>query len=156
MNVAGIDVSSFAIDIVLLDDDTDAARWYRINSDRATPFERARRIAALFPRTSWWDDRGVYLVGIEDPYSASKGVAKALGIATGTVAARLPARLTVIQTAPTEWKRLYTGKANASKDDVRLLGCEVAGRADWPQDAYDALGIACAVRELNNNAIEAA
>jgi hypothetical protein len=153
--IGGIDLSSFAVDVVLLEDDTDAATWHRFDLTGRTPFERARSLRGVFPTRSWWEEQGVWLLGIEDPYSASKGVAKALGMATGAVAALLPRDLTVIQTAPTEWKRLTVGASNASKDQVaRWAAC--FGFEPGDLNATDAYAIARAIRLLNQRAVDAA
>lgn len=156
--IAGCDVSSFAIDLVLLEDDTDDATWHHYPLTGRTPFERVRTLRAVFPSRSWWEDHGVWLLGIEEPYSQSKGVAKALGLATGAVCALLPADLTVIQTPPQEWKRLTVGKASASKGDVYDWSRDQLGHRfeKWKQDGYDAYAIARAVRLLNNDAADAA
>jgi hypothetical protein len=42
-NVLGIDLSSRAIDLVLLDENCDRAEWSRIDLEGATAFERAPR-----------------------------------------------------------------------------------------------------------------
>jgi hypothetical protein len=160
--IAGVDFSSRAIDVVLLEDDSDRAEWHRFELTGGTPFERARSLRGCFPTRSWWDDHGVYLLGIEDPHSRFPHVAKALGISCGAVAALLPRDLCVIATPPKEWKRVFCGNANANKDavvnavplDSLWSGCSIP-TLDIPQDAFDAYGIAYAVRKLNNDAIAA-
>lgn len=152
MGVAGIDVSSFHVDVVLLDDDSDDARWSRIGLVGLNPFERARSMRLRFPPRSFWEDAGVYLIGIEDPHSRANHTAKALGLATGAVAVMLPSQLTIVQTAPAEWKRIFTGRAGASKDEIREAAEKRGFRAP-EQDAHDAYGIAWAVRALNTAAI---
>lgn len=157
MTVAGIDYSSQAIDIVLLDDDTDTAEWHRVELTGPTPFDRARSLRGRLPLRSWWEDQGVYLIGIEDPIGHHAHTAKALGFAGGAVATLLPANLTVVQTTAAEWKRLTVGRGSASKADVEQwaqtqLGHD--GLTVWAQDAYDAYAIARAVRHLNQQAIE--
>lgn len=161
MTVAGIDYSSRAVDIVLVDEDTGYAetghaKHHRIDLHGETPFERARSLRGQLPLTSWWENNGVYLIGIEDPFSRSKGVAKALGLAAGAIAALLPAGLAVIQTAPTEWKKLSLGNAAAPKTEIETWARDRLGHTfeRWPQDGYDAYAIAIAVRNLNNAAIE--
>lgn len=155
VSVIGCDLSSFAVDLVVLQDDSRSGTWHRFMLEGSTPFERARSLRGVFPTRSWFEEQGCWLFGIEDPYSASKGVAKALGLATGAVAALLPRELTVIQTPPSEWKRLTTGAANASKADVaRWAACN--GFVPGDLNATDAYAIARAVRLLNNDAAEAA
>lgn len=166
--IAGIDYSSFQIDIVLLDDEADTATWHPCPLPGKTPFDRARAVRHRFPTLSWWDDQGVYLVAIEDPYSQANHTAKALGLIAGAIACRLPPQLTVIHTAPSEWKRLAVGKPSASKAEVtRWARVQLEHGyvspippsdmvTKWSEHAYDAYSIARAVRVLNNQAIEKA
>ena len=158
MSIAGIDFSSRAVHIVLLDDDTDDAMLHVFELHGATPFERARSLRRSFPTRGFWEDNGVYLVGIEDPHSRANHTAKALGLAAGAIAGLLPNGLPVVQTVPAEWHRIFTGTAGASKETVGLHA-----RAIWPDhpaegddNAWDAYGIAYAVRTLNNQAIQKA
>lgn len=167
MNVAGIDISSFAVDVVLLDEDSDAATWHRFILDGATPFDRTRSLRGVFPPRSFWEDNAVFLVALEDPVGHHAHTAKALGLVTGGVAALLPRDLHVVQTQPSEWKRIFCGRGNATKPDI-VAACHqrgfdstvgapavnVAATRELAQDAYDAYGIAWAVRRLNNEAIE--
>ena len=163
MRIAGFDISSFAVDIVLLDENSDQAEWHRIALDGATPFDRARALRLLFPGRSFWEDAGVYLAGFEDPYSRQSHTAKALGLVTGAAATLLPSQLPTVQTAPAEWKRIFTGNPNASKHDVWDRCMELfppqrdeANAFAWAgnNNASDAYGIAWAVRALNNEAIQ--
>lgn len=156
MTVAGIDFSSRAVHIVLLDADTTDASLRVFAMLGSTPFERARSLRRVFPTRGFWEDNGVYLVGIEDPHSRANHTAKALGLAAGAIAALLPNAMTVVQTAPSEWHRLFTGNASASKDEVAAHARQV-----WPEpppdgddNAWDAYGIAWAVRTLNQHAVQ--
>lgn len=158
MSIAGVDFSSRAVHICLLDDDTDGADVAIITLHGATPFERARSMRSDFPSRSWWEREGVWLVGVEDPHSRANHTAKALGLAAGAIAALLPSGLTVIQTPPVEWKRVFVGDAMASKAVV-----EMHARSVWPDppdgaddNTWDAYGIAYAVRTLNQQAIQKA
>ena len=154
--IAGIDLSSFAVDVVLLEDDTDAATWHRFELAGPTAFERARSLRAVFPTRSFWEDHGVWLLGIEDPHSRFPHAAKALGMATGAVAALLPRDLTVIQTAPKEWKRIFTDASNSDKQTVANVARYYHRFKADDFNATDAYGIAWAVRHLNQQALDAA
>lgn len=81
MNVAGIDLSSRAIHIVLLDFDTNHATDHDFHAKGDTPFERARDMRRVFPRHSWWEDHGVALVGLSSPTT----IAQAEGLTKGQV-----------------------------------------------------------------------
>lgn len=158
--IAGIDYSSRAIDIVLIDDDTRAGSWLRIPLEGDTPLDRARSLRGRLPLRSWWDDHGVYLIGIEDPRGHHAHTAKALGFAGGAVAALLPSGIPIVQTMTAEWKRLTVGRGSATKEQVAAWSRHEMYHAHsltpvlWPQDAYDAYAIARAVELLNNQAID--
>jgi hypothetical protein len=167
MNIAGLDISSFAVDVVLLDEETDDATWHRFRLDGSTPFERTRSLRGVFPSRSFWEDNAVFLAAVEDPVGHHAHTAKALGLVTGGVAALLPRDLIAVQTQPSEWKRIFCGRGNATKEDI-VAACHrhgfdsragapavnVAATRELAQDAYDAYGIAWAVRALNNEAIQ--
>lgn len=163
MRVAGIDASSRAIDIVLLDEDTNQGKHHRFELDGDTAINRARSVNWHLPTGSFWDD--VYLVGIEESYSVTFRAAVAQALVRGAVAARLPATIGFIPIPPNEWQRLFLGlepdeklprDRKQRKKLIRRRAVELGfGDApDLPQDAYDAYGIAHAVRTLNRQAIE--
>jgi hypothetical protein len=159
--IAGVDSSSFAVDIVLLDDDTDTVHsFHHIVLPGKTPFERARGCRQRLPARSWWEDNGVWLLGFEDPFSHDAHVAKALGLIAGAFAAQLPPDLTAVPTPPSEWQRRFTGWEKQPRYSIerKQLIREAAIRRGFngdgrTQDLYDAFGIACVVRDLNNRAI---
>jgi hypothetical protein len=153
--IAGIDFSTHAVDIILLDDDTDTAAWTRFQLTGDDAFRRARSCRKTLPGRSWWEDNGVWLIGLEDPYSQFPRETKTLGYVAGAIAVLLPPDLTVIQMAPQEWKRIFCAKASAKKEEVATAARARCAPADgWPLDATDAYGIAWAVRTLNNEAIQ--
>jgi Holliday junction resolvasome RuvABC endonuclease subunit len=154
VTVAGIDFSTKAIDVVLLNDDTDHATWHRYTiTHKQGAFYAARQVNDAMPTSSFWDQ--VWLAAIEDPYSNSRGTAKALGMIRGAVLASIPTRLPILPTAPQEWKRVFCGNPSASKTDVKDAAIRRGfDPADAAQDAYDAYGIAWAIRKLNHDAIE--
>lgn len=158
--IAGLDFSTKAVDIVLLNEDNDQAEWTRCPVyDPRGPLYAAESVRRMLPPPSWWEDNGVYMVGIEDPQSRFPHVAKALGMIAGAVASTLPFGLTVLQLRPQEWKRELCGEAKADK---ALVASVAAGRIlmaggqcdDWAQDAFDAYGVAFAARAINRRAIE--
>lgn len=148
--IAGIDYSSRAVDIVLLDEDTDAATWHRFELLGNDAFERARHVEGNIPgRTSEiWDE--VVAIGIEDPRGYGSG---SLYRVQGAILASLPAYLLVHPWIPSAWRKAVGLPGNASKDDVALWVTHhrygysaVRLDGDWPQDACDAYCIALATR----------
>lgn len=148
--IAGIDYSTRAVDIVLLDEDTDAATWHRFELKGADAFDRSRKVReALHGSFGLWDD--VLACGIEDPRGFNAG---SLYRVQGAILSCLPHGLLVHPLIPSEWRKTVGLSGNASKADVarfagaRLVGTTWAGSLIWPQDACDAYCIALATRTL--------
>ena len=163
MSVAGIDVSTKAIDIVLLDDDSNHGDWkhiplQRIPKDEHPAWTSSRSVRLAFPGRAWWENHGVWLIGMEDPRSDGITPAKALGMVTGAILALLPSNLTVIPMPPHEWKLWsigggHPGAGNAKKHDVALwAGAQGVGPNPADFNATDAYAIARAARALNDDA----
>lgn len=174
--VLGIDVSSFAIDLVKLDETTNEATWERLPLTGKTAFDRLRQVHVQMHSDAWYDD--CYLAAIERPKTRSFVSASALWPVFGAVVALLPPGLLVWDVPPTAWRQELGLPGNASKDEcataVDLLrgdlapcptttGCDCDGECDkwltwreWPQDAFDAYAVAYYARENNRRAIEAA
>lgn len=144
-NVLGVDLSSKFIDLVLLDENRNAATWTRITLEGATAFERARDVADKMPQPGWYEAHGVYLVAVERPFSQSR--ADSIRLVQGCVIAEIPRRLDVLEVAPQTWKAHigFKGKGKPSVYDFPFWPCDEA----WPQDALDALGTALWARDTN-------
>lgn len=161
MTVAGIDVSTRAIDLVLLDLDTDRAEWARYELTGGDLVERVRSIKDW--RVPWtlgatlgrdnahvWDD--VVAIGIERP-AGKHGVAQ-VSMAFGAALICLPKETLVQPWQPAEWRKACGMKGNATKQDVAGWAWDARSDAaaisvaDWPQDACDAYCIAYATRSV--------
>jgi hypothetical protein len=72
--VAGIDYSTLAVDVVLLDEDTDDATHhrYRLDDGPGDALARVRRVRDRMPARSSWADAGVLAVALELPFSRGK------------------------------------------------------------------------------------
>lgn len=155
MNVLGIDLSSKAIDLVLLDENDNRAEWTRIDLEGDTAFDRARDVAEKMPQPGWFEAHGVYLVAIERPF-VSHGQ-DVIRLVQGCVLAALPRELHVWEVSPSQWKK--------------HLGVGIRVKPTWqefptmkfypeavifPQDAYDATGVALYARDENARGIAAA
>lgn len=148
--IAGIDFSTKAIDIVLLDDDTDAATWHRFELAGQDAFERARDVRnAMVAAMPLWDD--AVAIGIEDPRGYGAG---SLYRVQGAILARLPRHTLVHPLIPSSWRKTVGLPGNASKEDVSLFASRLRVAAEgsrtvgWPYDATDAYCIALATRSL--------
>lgn len=150
MTVAGIDFSSRFVDIVLLDEDTDAATWHRFELTGADAFERARDVRnGMIGISPIWDD--VIAIGIEDPRGYGAG---SLYRVQGAILARLPRRTLVQPWIPSAWRKTVGLPGNAPKSQVEAFATIHRGvepfsdHEFWPQDACDAYCIALATRSL--------
>jgi hypothetical protein len=146
--IAGIDYSSRNIDVVLLDEDSDAATWRRFPLTGADAFDRTRSVRDAIYTRSWWSDSPVIAVGIEDPRGYNAG---ALYRIQGAILASFPDGLLVHPLIPSQWRKTVGLAGNASKDAVaeRVRYLSLAAEENgWPQDACDAYCIALATRTL--------
>ena len=159
MICAGVDVSTRAVHIALLDFDSDAAevQVYDATDCEGDALVRARTLADLLPsrRSSLWDDVG--LVAIERPMGPGTKAVGDMMLVVGIVVAHLPPEIPVWLLGPTEWRKGCGLAGNASKQDVAdfarwTLGAPLSD----PQDALDARCIAYAARALNAAGMAAA
>lgn len=154
MNVLGIDLSSRAIDLVLLDENRDRAEWTRITLEGASAFDRAREIHDLMPQPGWYQAHGVYLIAIERPFvRAGQDVIR---LVQGCVLASLPRDLPVWEVSVSQWKKALGVPIREKPDASVFPGMEYLSGPNgevWQQDALDALGVALYARNLNAQAI---
>lgn len=156
--LAGIDYSTHAIDVVLLDeDDPHEAAWHRFGLSGQDAFERARNVRRSFTLCFLreWDD--VLAVGIEEPRGHNAG---ALYRVQGAILARLPHDILVQPWVPSEWRKAVGLPGNASKEAVVSWAVEQPGTKHWqapvPPDAFDAYCIALATLRAIERGEEAA
>jgi hypothetical protein len=163
VNVLGCDLSSRAIDLVLLDENENRASWTRIDLEGATAFERARDVAEKMPQPGWYEAHGVYLIAVEEPMGFQS---RFLYRIQGAIIGALPREPVLWQVRPAAWKNAL-GLKQTQKPTRLSFGrpfsfidggsdaTTVNNFADWPQDAYDALGVALYARDLNAQGIAA-
>ena len=154
--VLGVDLSSFALDLVLLDEDSAVAERHQFELAGASSFDRCRHVRHVMPSRSWLEGRGVYLVAIEKPTAAS--FKSAAAHSPFSVRWRRCCReiCPVWSFSPAEWKRELgvSLQRKPTADQIAAVIGDVAH--SWPQDALDACGVAYAAREINRRAIERA
>lgn len=153
-NVLGIDLSSKAIDLVLLDENENRASWTRIELEGPTAFERARDVAEKMPQPAWYEAHGVYLCAIERPF-VSHGQ-DVIRLVQGAVLAEIPRGLHVWEVSPSQWKKKVGLPIREKPGWQQFQGFRLEGFGDWTQDAFDALGVALYARDLNARGIEIA
>jgi hypothetical protein len=115
VNVAGIDFSSLAIDVVLVDlDDLAPPAWHRFELIGQDAFDRTRAVRAAMPTASFWDD--TLGIGIEHP-AGKFGVGPMMRV-QGAVLACLPAGVVVKPWPPGAWRKAVGLPGNAAKEVV--------------------------------------
>jgi hypothetical protein len=158
VRVAGIDLSTHAVDVVLLEEDSDAATWDRFPLQGDTALRRTRSIREALPGRSWWEDQSVYLMAIEYPAGRFiKSLAPLFRI-QGAIIACLPVDIELWELPPGEWKRAFGLPGSASKEEVfaHVANLWSNGPLAILQDTADAYGIAYAARRLNQAAMKGA
>jgi hypothetical protein len=148
----GVDLSTHAIDLIRLDENTNKAEWVHLELIGPNAWERTRAVRYAMPTRSWWDD--VFLVAIERPMGFASG---ALARVQGAVLASIPETVTAWDVQPQTWKAALGIKARtkpvwADFPPVRLdasHGGVWDGTGAIAQDALDALGVALWARDLN-------
>lgn len=157
--VLGIDVSTKAIDLVLLDESTNRCTWDHIPLAGVSAFDRLRDVPRRMPKWGWYEDQGVYLAAIELPMSRAAGSSIfKLNHVFGAVVACLPRALqTVWAIAPHEWRKELELAGNAPKQVCAARCVELGAYPEWnDQNAYDAFAVAYMARQTNQRGLEAA
>ena len=155
--IAGCDYSTNHADIVLLpwEGGAETARWWRIPlRENGVPselaaFHAAASVARTLVPALPWDVIGAFY--LEAPLlGANVQTTLKLARVQGAILACVPMRVAVGEIQPAEWKKGLGLTGQASKQAVRDAAVEmgfVAARPDEDvQDAFDAFGIAWAVR----------
>lgn len=145
--IAGLDLSTRAVDCALVDQDTgdllELCHWPLVAVGDA--FDRSRWVRDSMPSRGWWLDKGVIAVGIENP-AGRVGAVRHIARVQGGVLACLPTTLLVHPLEPAEWRRLVGLPGNAPKHEVM----QFALRTDngLTQDEADAILMARATLAL--------
>jgi hypothetical protein len=151
VNVLGIDLSSRAIDLVLLDENENRAQWTHIDLPGGTAFDRARTVHNLMPQPSWYDHHGVYLIAVEEPMGFQSRILYRI---QGAILACLP-DVPVWEVRPAAWKNKLGLKQTEKPTPMHFIGFDAPTPSwvTWTQDAWDALGVALYARDTNAKAI---
>lgn len=163
--VLGIDLSTFAVDLVKLDETTNQAEWRRVELEGGNALERLMSVQKVMPSWSYYDD--CYLAAIEIPYGRGQsGVLAKLNRVFGAIVASLPLGLHLWEITPQAWRKELGLKGNATKQEAARAVWRLMSVIDpltsgntsemaWPQDALDAYAVAYYAREQNRRGIEA-
>lgn len=157
MAILGVDLSTKAIDLVLLDEDDPAQATHH-------------RIALATP---WWNaatdmrntlrgidhSENVHLAGIERPYGPSRQVIASLHTILGAVLASMPAHITCLEIRPADMRHELGLPGNCPKETMHFAvnrHFEEHGTCYtlWPPDAYDAWAAGHAALRMCERAAE--
>lgn len=154
MRVAGIDLSSFSVDIVTLPIRGDGppvlmpCPFGKKTKDDA--FTRTRLLAAAMPPLTFWDD--VIAIGIEEPRGKGYDSTNAGFRVQGAIIACLPPEIPLFSFLPMVWKARSGVGGHATKAEiyevVRVLEKYAGREMTMSQDCADAYCIALATRIL--------
>lgn len=172
MIVAGLDLSTRALDLCVLDTETMAAEHRRVTlaSKGGQWWQTAGRMWQLLDWADmgdpdgispldWLRYRRVTLLGIERPYGPSRQSIASLHVILGALLATLAIDaqwLPTLEIRPSEMRHCLGLKATASKRDMHRAVRELA-RAEvqpWPPDALDAWAVAWAAYRICDRAAE--
>jgi hypothetical protein len=155
---AGIDLSTKAIDVVMLEEDTDRAQHHRRRLDvkPGKALERIRRIRGALPARTAWHDSGVLLIAIEEPYSrASMSGQVPILMAIGAILACLPEDLPVDLLRADDWRRACELPTRGPRDQLKTAAIKFTERHWSNQPTYiddnaaDAYCLAWTARQLH-------
>jgi hypothetical protein len=104
--IAGLDISTRAIHIVSLPEDTNHAQLHvvRVDTTRGDPIERIRRLRDRMPARSAWADSGCSLIAIERPYFDGPSLGLMMAV-YGALLQLLPADLPLLELRSDDWRR---------------------------------------------------
>lgn len=158
--VLGIDFSSKALDLALLDETTNKAEHTRVPLKGAESFAAALSVRQAL-RAAPIDFDSVYLIAVELPKARQFPAARSYGRIEVALALALPRDTPTLWLTPAEWHREFVGKGNARKGEPPIkqqvwVRCAELGfhHDDW--NATDAYGVAWSGRALNERGIAAA
>jgi hypothetical protein len=153
--IAGCDISTRAIHIVSLPEDTNDAdlRVVRLDAQRGGQLDRVRRMRDLMPGRGAWRDAGVTLIAVERPYSHIAETLAPMMLAYGGLMQLLPVDVPLLELSASTW-RAELGLPQRG-DDRKPAAIRFA-REHWrdapaaiDDDVADAFCIAYAAREID-------
>jgi hypothetical protein len=153
--IAGLDISTRAIHIVELPEDSNNATLHvvRIDTQRGAWLERVRRLRDQMPARTAWRDAGCTLIAIERPYSHHAATLAPMMAVYGALLQLFPADLPLLELSAPEWRKECSLPQRG--DDVKPAAVRFA-RQCWTgqphamdDNAADAFAIAWAAREID-------
>lgn len=155
--IAGIDLSSKALHICTLDEDTNAATVHvvRLDLQRGDAVTRARRLRDLMPARSAWADIGVTLVAVEKPFFTGHQGLVPLLMVYGGLLQLIPPAMPLLELRADDWRLECSLKRRGPKSELKRASIEFA-RAVWSDppatlddNTAEAFCIAWSAREID-------
>jgi hypothetical protein len=155
--IAGIDLSSRALHVCMLDDDTNEATVHvvRLDVQRGDAEARVSRMRDLMPPRSSWSDSGVTLIAIEVPFFVGHQGLVPLLMTYGGLLQLIPPAIPRLRLKADDWRRECSLPTRGEKSKLKRASIEFA-RQVWTDppaalddNAAEAFCIAWAAREID-------
>jgi hypothetical protein len=152
--IAGIDLSSHALHICTLDDDTNHATVHvvRLDLQRGDAQTRIRRMRDLMPARTSWADAGVTLIAIERPIAIHSSVPL---MVYGALLQLIPPDMPLLELRADDWRRECLLPIRGEKSKLKKASIDYA-RAVWTNapptfddNVAESVCIAWAAREID-------
>lgn len=158
--IAGIDLSTRAIHIVSLPEDTNAAELHvvRLDTERGDALERVRRLRDRMPARAAWRDAGCTLIAVEQPFHRGVANVAPMLMVYGALLQLFPADVPLLPLRSDDWRKecgIPIRKPRDAGSDWHKRRAVEFAREQWrdapPVDdnAADAFCIAWAAREVD-------
>lgn len=157
--IAGIDLSTRAIHVCELPEDTNEATLHviRLDTERGNALERIRRLRDRMPARSAWRDAGCTLIAVEKPFSRGPGIAPMMAV-YGALLQLFPADLPLLELRSDDWRcecGIPIRKPKDAGSDFHKRAAVAFAREQWKNapvfddNGADAFCIAWAAREID-------
>jgi hypothetical protein len=157
--IAGLDISTHAIHVVSLPEDTNDADLHvvRLDLERGDTTTRIRRLRDLMPARGAWRDAGVSLLAIETPFSRGPGIAPMMAV-YGALLQLFPPDLPLLELRSDDWRKevgIPIRKPRAADKDWHKRQAAAFAREQWTNhptidhNGAEAFCIAWAARALD-------
>lgn len=154
MSVLGIDLSSHALHLAVLEEDSNEATVHavRLDLERGDAERRIRRMRDLMPARGVYRDLGVTLIAIERPIAAHSSVPL---MVYGALLQLLPPDIAIVGMRADDWRRECCLPLRGARSDLKAASKRFA-RQLWTNspdvfddDTAEAYLIAWAAREID-------
>lgn len=152
--IAGLDISTRAIHIVSLHEDSNRADLHvvRLDQERGGYVDRVRRLRDRMPARTAWRDAGITLIAVERPYAHMASTLAPMMLAYGGLLQLLPSSVPLLEISAPEWRKEC---GLPQRGDDRKAAAVRFARGLWADapaavddNVADAFCIAWAAREI--------